>query len=389
MTENKKKRNHDSGFIPLTRISWEPDVTKKLELWIDQTAKGHYQDFTPQLENFFEKKLNRPCIAVSSGTAALHLALRLLRLQPGTEIIIPTLTYAACANTVLYEGLTPVFCDVHPETWCLDAECLKDVIESRKKSGATIGAVMPVHLYGQVCGLEGIQRVCKYYDICIIEDVAQGLGGMNRSKSLGTEGSYSCFSFNASKIITGFGGGLLGLQNINEKKIVRNAIRHGRIPFESGLPQYNHPEIGFNYQISGYSAALIQFQLPHLSSRLGKKKVIFENYRKNLGNKYHLEYQNDASNMSHARWMSCFRLMHKSLNELDRDKLCRSLAQYGIETRPVFKPLHEQPAYDQAVYMGGQIAETIANSGICFPSSCDLTEEEQMQVIHSICNISC
>jgi len=118
----------DASPIPLTRISWEPDVTEKLEAWTRQTAIGNYQDLTPALETEFEKRLNRPCIAVSSGTAALHLALRLLNLKPGTEVIIPTLTYAACANVVLYEGLSPIFCDAHPQTWCLDADKLNDLM---------------------------------------------------------------------------------------------------------------------------------------------------------------------------------------------------------------------------------------------------------------------
>ena len=167
-----KKTTTIAPNIPITRISWEPDVTEKLEAWLRETAIGNYTDYTSEVESYFEAKLNRPCIAVSSGTAALHLALRKLNLKPGAEVLIPTLTYAACVNVVLSEGLKPVFCDVNRNHWCLDTENLSKAIEYRAKVGIGLGAVMPVHLYGQACPMQEISELCRHYGIPIIEDVA-------------------------------------------------------------------------------------------------------------------------------------------------------------------------------------------------------------------------
>ena len=369
----------DASSIPLTRISWEPDVTEKLEAWTRQTAIGNYQDLTPALETEFEQRLNRLCIAVSSGTAALHLALRLLNLKPGTEVIIPTLTYAACANVVLYEGLKPVFCDADPQTWCLDAEKLNDLINKRHKTGAHIGAMMTVHLYGQACSMREIQEVCLNYGIPIIEDVAQALGGTYGNQDLGSIGDYACFSFNANKVLSGMGGGLLALRNAKEKESVRNEIRHGRLPFEKGVAQYVHQTLGFNYQISGYSSALIHFQLPYLEQRLEQKKALFDKYKEAFKEDDWLKPQGDPQSKNHARWLSSFEVAGRS-----RDSLCRYLNENGIDARPAFKPLHTQPAYQGATHDGGQNAERIANNGICLPSPCNLTEQEQEKVIKTV-----
>jgi len=146
----------------------------------------------------------------------------------------------------------------------LDADKLNDLISKRHKAGAHIGAMMTVHLYGQACSMREIQEVCQNYDIPIIEDVAQALGGTYGNQDLGSIGDYACFSFNANKVLSGMGGGLLALRNKEEKKDVRNVVRHGRLPFEKGVAHYVHQTLGFNYQISGHSSALIHFQLPHL-----------------------------------------------------------------------------------------------------------------------------
>ena len=377
-------QHSDRDPIYLTRISWEPDVTEKLEAWIRQTAKGHYRDYTPEIETYFERELNRPYIAVSRGTAALHLALKLLDIEPGAEVIIPALTYAACANAVIQVGLTPVCSDIHPETWCLDSKILSETIEARLKAGAKVGAVMPVHLYGQACAMGKIESICQHHGIPIIEDLAQALGGWHEQKKLGNMGDYACFSFNANKILTGMGGGLLALQSEEEKQRIRNMIRHGRLPFENGLAHYIHQEVGYNYQMSGYSAALIHLQLPHLGERLERKQDIFENYSEGLLDKVPFKPQSGANSKNHTRWLSCFQLLDESINESKRDELCRFLFKTGIEARPVFKPLHQQPAYRGCTFAGCDHAENIANSGIGLPSPCDLTEEEQQRVISTI-----
>lgn len=367
--------------IPLTRISWEPDVTDKLERWIKETANGNFRDLTPQVENYFETQFDRPCIAVSSGTAALHLALRLSNLKPGSEVIIPSLTYAACANVVLQEGLKPVLCDVNPQTWCLDTEKLTETLKTRLKTGAKIGAVMPVHLYGQACPVKELKAVCEPYDIPIVEDVAEALGGKDSGTKLGIQSNYACFSFNANKVLSGMGGGLLAVRTKEEKQLIRNLIRHGRMPFQNGLAHYIHEKPGFNYQISGYSAALIHAQLPHLENRIKRKREIFDAYCKGFKELNYLHPQNGRSSINHTRWLSCFQLK-KEVEK--RDNLCQELWRHGIEARPVFKPMHQQPAYKDLIYCGGENAEGIAKAGICLPSSCDLAEQDQKKVIYAI-----
>lgn len=380
MTIKNANQHIDRNRVTLTRISWEPEVTEKLEAWIRQTAEGHYQDFTSEIETYFERKLNRPCIAVSNGSSALHLALRLLNRQSGAEVIIPSLTYAACANTVIQEGLTPVFSDIHPENWCLDPNALSETIKARLNVGARIGAVMLVHLYGQACAVDDIKSVCQCHGIPIIEDAAEALGGQYELKQLGSQGRYACFSFNANKILTGMGGGLLALQSKEEKQRIRNLIRHGRLPFENGLAHYIHHEAGYNYQMSGYSAALIHFQLQHLAERLFKKQKTFEIYCGSLLTKVPFKPQSGITSQNHTRWLSCFQLLDKS----NRDKLCSYLSLNGIEARPVFKPLNQQPAYRGYTFAGCEYAENIGQTAICLPSPCDLTEEEQHRVITTI-----
>ena len=380
--------NHDSysyapkhAFIPLTRICWEADVTNRMQLWVEETAQGRFKDETQDVESYFEAQLNRPCIAVSSGTAALHVAMRLLGLKQGSEIIIPTLTYAACANAVLYEGLKPVFCDVNPQTWCLGGEELVDALEGRLKAGARIGAVMPVHLYGQACAMQELKEVCNQYGIPVIEDVAQALGGKRAGTNLGSMGDSACFSFNANKVLSGMGGGLLAVRTNAEKHSIRDIIRHGRLPFEDGLAHYVHETMGFNYQISGYSAALIHAQLPNLEDRIARKREIFDTYCSGFRELDVLHAQSGITSSDHTRWLSCFQLLS---GPESRDRLCQMLWQDGIESRPVFKPLHQQPAYKDLTYYGGEHAEKIAKTGICFPSSSDLQANEQEKVIGSV-----
>jgi pyridoxal phosphate-dependent aminotransferase EpsN len=175
------------------------------------------------------------------------------------------------------------------------------------------------------------------------------------------------------------GGGLLALRNKEEKKEVRNVVRHGRLPFEKGVAHYIHQALGFNYQISGHSSALIHFQLPHLEQRLEQKKALFDKYNGAFEPEDWFKPHGDAQSKNHSRWLSCFEVVHRN-----RDSLCRSLNQNGIDARPTFKPLHTQPAYQGETHDGGQNAERIANNGICLPSPCNLTEQEQAKVIKTV-----
>jgi pyridoxal phosphate-dependent aminotransferase EpsN len=175
------------------------------------------------------------------------------------------------------------------------------------------------------------------------------------------------------------GGGLLALRNAKEKESVRNEIRHGRLPFEKGVAQYVHQTLGFNYQISGYSSALIHFQLPYLEQRLEQKKALFDTYNSAFEPKDWFKPHGDAQSKNHSRWLSCFEVVGRNRNDL-----CRYLNQNGIDARPTFKPLQTQPAYQGAKHDGGQNAERIANNGISLPSPCNLTEQEQEKVIKTV-----
>ena len=177
------------------------------------------------------------------------------------------------------------------------------------------------------------------------------------------------------------GGGLLAVRTNAEKHSIRDIIRHGRLPFEDGLAHYVHETMGFNYQISGYSAALIHAQLPYLEDRIARKREIFDTYCRGFRELDVLQQQNETHSSNHTRWLSCFQLLS---GPESRDRLCQTLWQNGIESRPVFKPLHHQPAYKDFTYCGGQHAENIAKTGICFPSSCDLPANEQEKIIASV-----
>jgi dTDP-4-amino-4,6-dideoxygalactose transaminase len=305
---------------------------------------------------------SRYAVACSSGTAAIHVALRLLDVGPGDEVVCPTLTFVASANPILYQGATPVFVDSERETWNIDPALLNDALE-----GGGIKAVIVVHLLGHPANMQPIMDVCDWHGVPVIEDTCESLGARAYGKHVGTFGKVGCFSFNGNKIITTGGGGMLVTDDEALATRARHLIRQARLP---GVA-YQHDEVGYNYRLSNVAAAMGVAQLEQLPGFVQKKSEIAERY-------------SDHVNRS-PRWAQpSYWLWTDVWIGSSRDRAAARLTAAGIESRPLWTPLHTLPLFAGAPYVGGTVAEDIFAEALSLPSSVTLTEEDQQRVISTL-----
>ncbi len=336
----------------------------------------------PNLEAF-EKAFSalvggRPCVALSSGTAALHLGLKLLDLQRGDDVICSTLTFAASANPIVYEGARPVFIDSDRTSWNLDPNLLAETLAERAKRGRLPKAVIVVHLYGQSADLDPIEAACKRYDIPIVEDAAEALGTHYRGVQVGTRAPLNIFSFNGNKILTTSGGGMLVAQDEAWIAKARFWSTQSREP----VAWYEHREIGFNYRMSNVLAGIGRGQLEVLEDRVAARRANAFRYRDAFADLEGIELMPQASFGRHTNWLSVFLLDERF--GATRDELMAMLAAENIEARPVWKPLHLQPVFAQCEAVGGAVAEDLFQRGICLPSSSNMSPSEQDRVIEIV-----
>jgi dTDP-4-amino-4,6-dideoxygalactose transaminase len=317
--------------------------------------------------------------AVSSGTAAIHLALQLVGVSEGDEVFCSTLTFAASANPITYLGAKPVFIDSDRTSWNMNPELLQEALEKRAKIGKLPKAVLLVHLYGQSADIDPILKVCNQYDIPLIEDAAEALGATYKGASPGTFGLIGIYSFNGNKIITTSGGGML----VSEDKQLVAKARFLATQARDPAPHYQHSEIGYNYRLSNVLAAIGRGQLRVLSKRVAARRRNFEIYALALGELPGIEFMPEATFGESTRWLTCLTIDPKAFG-LDREQLRLALAQQQIESRPVWKPLHIQPVFAKCECIGGKVAEDLFTRGICLPSGSNLTDEELERVISVI-----
>jgi dTDP-4-amino-4,6-dideoxygalactose transaminase len=317
--------------------------------------------------------------AVSSGTAALHLALRLLGVEAGDEVFCSTLTFIASANPIAYLGAKPVFIDSDRHTWNMDSNILREALDRRAKIGKLPKAVVLVHLYGQSADIEPILEICDRYDIPLIEDAAESLGATYRGRSPGTFGKVGIFSFNGNKIITTSGGGMLVTDDPNLAAKARFLATQARDP----APHYQHSEIGYNYRLSNVLAGIGRGQLLVLADRVAARRHNFEIYQQALGKLSGIEFMPEASFGKATRWLTCITI-NPDLFGSDREQVRLALAREQIEARPVWKPLHLQPSFADCEYIGEKVAEDLFDSGLCLPSGSNLSHEEIQKVIAAI-----
>lgn len=327
--------------------------------------------------NEFEKELaakvgSKHAAAMTSGTGAIHLALKAAGVGEGDIVFCPTLTFSATANPIIYQNATPVFIDSDYETWNMDPKALEVAFE---EYGDKVKAVLVVHLYGLSADMDKIMEICSRYNVTVIEDAAESLGAYYKGKHTGTFGEFGVFSFNGNKIITTSGGGML-VSN-DEEKIKK--VRFWSTQSRDAARHYQHSELGFNYRMSNVVAGIGRGQLKVLDQRVAKKKYIFEYYKKELGQLEGVKFMpvNDWDEPNY--WLSVMTL-EGTVRPLD---VMEALEKENIESRPVWKPMHMQPFFSEYDYIGSDVSEKLFENGVCLPSDTKMTDED----LERICGI--
>ena len=317
--------------------------------------------------------------AVSSGTAALHLALRLIGIEPGDEVFCSTLTFIATASPITYLGAKPVLIDSDRTSWNMNPDLLQEALDHRAKTGKLPKAVVLVHLYGQSADIDPILETCDRYNIPLIEDAAEALGATYKGRSPGTFGKIGIYSFNGNKIITTSGGGMLVSEDPDLVAKARFLATQARDP----APHYQHSEIGYNYRLSNVLAGIGRGQLRVLSDRVEARRHNFEVYQQALGSLPGIQFMPEASFCRATRWLTCLTIDLKTFG-CDREQVRLALAEHQIEARPVWKPLHLQPVFAGCECIGGEVAEYLFETGLCLPSGSNLMPEDLNRVIEVI-----
>lgn len=313
--------------------------------------------------------------AVSSCTAALHLALRLLNVGRGDYVACQSLTFVASANPILYQRAMPVFVDSEPESWGICPEALATAI---KRYGKRLKAVIGVHLYGMPCKIDDVLALCDANGIPFIEDAAGALGSSYRGRRAGSFGTFSTLSFNGNKIITTSGGGALLSDSQEAISRARYLAMQAKVPGTG----YRHSESGYNYRMSNICAGIGRGQMEVLSERIARRRANFDAYRRFLSNYEGVCFQSEPEGVFSNRWLTAFTMHPKKMKGSLRDNIMTALDQQNIESRAVWRPMHLQPVFKNAPYVGGCVAEKLSDQGICLPSGSNLTETDLNRVIY-------
>lgn len=327
---------------------------------------------------FAEKIGTYHAAALSSGTAALHLALILAGVGPGDEVVVSSLTFVASVNPIRYVGATPVLVDSERESWNMDPSLVEELFIARAATNRLPKALMLVHLYGQTADTARIVDLCEQYGVMVIEDAAEALGATYHGKSPGTFGKMGIFSFNGNKIITTSGGGMLVSDDETLIRHARKLATQARDP----APHYEHTEIGFNYRMSNVLAGIGRGQLAVLDERVAARRGVFEHYVATLSDLPGFEFQPEAAWGTHTRWLTCVVIRPESGTH--REKLRQHLETLNIEARPVWKPMHLQPLYAECEMWGGDVSADLFEDGLCLPSGSNLTQSEKDRVTEAI-----
>jgi pyridoxal phosphate-dependent aminotransferase EpsN len=334
-------------------------------------------------EQEFEAQLGVPAVALTSGTAAIHLGLRALGVGPGDQVFCSDLTFVASVNPIRYLGAEPVLIDSNYETWNMDPALLACALHDAAAHNRLPKAVIVVHLFGQCADMDPIVRICESYGVPILEDAAEALGATYKGRPAGTLGDVAAFSFNGNKIITTTGGGMLVAKRRDLIEEARFWATQARDPGIS----YEHSQIGFNYRISNVLAGIGRGQLQVLDLRVRQRRAIAMAYSQALKDVPGLTFMPQASYGLHTNWLSCL-LVDEEWFGCSRDALIASLDRSGVEARPVWKPMHLQQLYSTVRCYGGEVAADLFRRGICLPSSSSLTTQEQAQVIQAVLSAS-
>jgi pyridoxal phosphate-dependent aminotransferase EpsN len=313
--------------------------------------------------------------ALSCGTAAIHLALRILGVDRGDEVLVSTLTFSATVNPIAYQGASPVFIDSNHESWNMDPALLAEELETCAKRGKLPKAVIVVDLYGQCADYDPIQSACAKHGVPLIEDAAEALGATYKGRPAGSFGAMNIFSFNGNKIITTSGGGML---LSNRKEWIEKA-RFLATQARDPAPHYQHSEIGFNYRLSNLLAAVGRGQLRVLDQRVARRRAINALYRALLGDVPGIEFMPEAAYGVPNCWLTCVTVDPERFGA-DREAIRLRLEKLNIEARPVWKPMHLQPVFAGCRTRGGAVSADLFDRGLCLPSGSIMSDAEVQRV---------
>lgn len=318
-------------------------------------------------------------VAVSSGTAALHLCLRLFDVQPGQEVFTSSLTFVATANAIRYVGAKPVFLDSERESWNMDPSLLAEELQRCARKGTLPAAVMVVDVNGQCANYRQISEICATYGVPVIEDAAESLGASLDGQPAGSFGAIGCFSFNGNKIITTSCGGMMVTDDAAWAKQARYLSTQARDP----APHYEHSVLGYNYRMSNLLAAIGRGQLQVLDSRVERRREIYAAYERELGSLPGIEFMPEPEGFVSTRWLTALTIDAQQFGATS-DQVRLRLEDQNIEARPVWKPMHMQSAFADCRSIENGVSQSLFENGICLPSGSSMTDEDQQRVIRCI-----
>jgi dTDP-4-amino-4,6-dideoxygalactose transaminase len=341
----------------------------------------------PDIDAFEQELAERAgvdyAVALSSGTAALHLGLLLVGVGPGDDVLVPSFTFVATAATVTYVGAKPVFVDCSASNWTIDPALVAEELATRARRGQLPAAVVTVDLYGQTADYDALTALCKEYEIPLIEDAAEALGATYRGRPAGSFGTVGVFSFNGNKIITTSGGGML----VSDSAVLIDRARFLATQARDAAPHYEHSELGYNYRLSNLLAALGRAQLRGLDSRIERRRRINEAYRVALADLPGIRFMPVAEYGEPNWWLTCI-LVDPARFGADREQIRLALESVDVESRPTWKPLHLQPVFDGVPTVGGAACAHIFEHGLCLPTGSALSEEDLARVVGTIRTLS-
>ncbi len=330
-------------------------------------------------KEFAERTHRSQAVATSSGTAALHLALRLLGIVAGDDVFVSSFTFVATANAVAYQGANPVFIDCDEESWNMDPQLLEKALQAAATSGRLPKAIIVVDVLGQCADYDRIVEIARRYEVPVIEDAAEALGATYKNQPAGSFGDIACFSFNGNKIITTSGGGMLVCDNKDWADRARYLATQAREP----APHYEHVEVGYNYRLSNLLAAVGRGQLSVLDDRVNRKREIFDRYLHEVGGLPGITMMPEPTGYRSTRWLTAMQVDESQFGA-NREDIRLALEARNIESRPVWKPMHQQPVFQSCVAHTNGVSDRLFTRGLCLPSGSAMTDEQQSQVIETI-----
>ncbi len=363
--------------LPLSFPVFEGNEQKYSSKAIQSGHLATRGEFIEKFESALSRRLgSHEAVALNSGTSALHLALVLLGVESGDEVICQSFTFCASANPIVYLGATPIFVDSEKDTWNMSPELLEDAILDRLNEGKKPKAIIAVHLFGMPAKMKEIMDISKRYGVPVIEDAAEAIGSKIGGRACGTFGTIGIFSFNGNKIMTSGGGGAL---ISNDTRLLQKA-RYLSTQAREDLPYYQHLEIGYNYRMNNMAAAIGLAQLELLDHFIERRRDVNMRYRDLLSTMSGISFLNERSEAFSNYWLTTI-CIDPEIADTTNDKLRVRLLKEDIETRFLWKPLHLQPVFQKMPFYGGNVARDLFNSGLCLPSSVNLSLDNQREIV--------